>query len=124
MMNPSQWGCATPHLPLQEANVSEPLTGPRVTTSAHAAFAVAVAPPQQLQELGIFATPTPLLIAFALPAGLSILPAPARSDAGNTLRLMTHIDLSIVDRQFSGVYITSNFGYLVYGTLLAFDHEL
>jgi hypothetical protein len=27
-------------------------------------------------------------------------------------------------RQFSGVYITSNFGYLVYDTLLALDHEL
>jgi peptide/nickel transport system substrate-binding protein len=78
----------------------------------------------QLQEVGIPATRTPLLIAFALAAGLSILPVPARSDAGKTLRLMPHVDVSIVDRQLSGVYITGNFGYLVYDTLLALDHEL
>ena len=81
-------------------------------------------PHPQLQEVGIPATRTPLLIAFALAAGLSILPGPARSDAGKALRLMPHVDLSIVDRQFSGVYITRNFGYLVYDTLLALDHEL
>jgi hypothetical protein len=78
-------------------------------------------PHPQLQEVGIPATRTPLLIALALAVGLSILPAPARSDA---VRLMPHVDLSIVDRQFSGVYITGNFGYLVYDTLLALDHEL
>ena len=37
---------------------------------------------------------------------------------------MPHVDLSIVDRQLSGVYITRNFGFLVDETLLAFDHEL
>jgi peptide/nickel transport system substrate-binding protein len=63
-------------------------------------------------------------MAFAFPADLSILPAPARSGAGKTLRLMPHVDLSIIDRQFSVVYITRNFGYLVYDTLLALDHEL
>ena len=36
---------------------------------------------------------------------------------------MPHVDFSIVDRQFSGVYITRNFGSLVYDTLLALDHE-
>ena len=81
-------------------------------------------PHPQLQEVGIPATRAPLLIALALAAGLSTLPAPARSDAGKTLRLMPHVDLSIVDRQLSGVYITRNFGYLVYDTLLALDHEL
>lgn len=125
MMNPSQWGCATPRLPLQEANVSEPYTGPRVTLNVgQTPLLQSPSPHPPLPEVGIPATRTPLLIAFALAAGLSILPASARSDAGKTLRLMTHVDLSIVDRQLSGVYITGNFGYLVYDTLLALDHEL
>jgi len=62
------------------------------------------------------------LIAVLL-ALLPALPAAAQSDAGKTLRLAPHADLSIVDPHFSGVYITRNFGYLVCDTLLAFDHE-
>jgi peptide/nickel transport system substrate-binding protein len=67
-------------------------------------------------------TPTRLLTALWL-AALSVLPAAAQSDAGRTLRLVPHADLSIIDPHFSGVYITRNFGYLVYDTLLALDHE-
>ena len=67
-------------------------------------------------------TPRRLLIVLGL-AALLILPAAAQSDAGRTLRLVPHADLSIIDPHFSGVYITRNFGYLVYDTLLALDHE-
>lgn len=62
------------------------------------------------------------LIAVLL-ALLPALPAAAQNDAGKTLRLAPHADLSIIDPHFSGVYITRNFGYLVYDTLLALDHE-
>jgi peptide/nickel transport system substrate-binding protein len=62
-------------------------------------------------------TPMRLLIAIALTT-LSVLPVAAQSDAGsNTLRMVPHADLAIVDPYFSGVYITRNFGYLVYDTL-------
>jgi len=122
-MNPSQWGYATPYLPLQEANVSEPLTRPRVTLNiGKRRFCSRRRPTHNSRRQP--ATRTPLLIAFALAAGLSILPGPARSDAGKALRLRPHVDFSIVDRQFSGVYITRNFGYPVYDTPLALDHEL
>jgi peptide/nickel transport system substrate-binding protein len=62
-------------------------------------------------------TPMRLLIAIALTT-LSVLPVAAQSDAGNTLRMVPHADLAIVDPYFSGVYITRNFGYLVYDTCL------
>jgi peptide/nickel transport system substrate-binding protein len=68
------------------------------------------------------ATPIRLLIAVGL-ITLFALPAAAQSDTGKTLRLVPHADLSIIDPYFSGVYITRNFGYLVYDTLLALDRE-
>ena len=67
-------------------------------------------------------TPMRLLTALGL-AALSVLPAAAQGEASRTLRLVPHADLSIIDPHFSGVYITRNFGYLVYDTLLALDHE-
>jgi peptide/nickel transport system substrate-binding protein len=48
--------------------------------------------------------------------------APAAETA--TLRFVPHADLSIVDPYISGVYITRNFGYLVYDTLFSLDAEL
>jgi 2-polyprenyl-6-methoxyphenol hydroxylase-like FAD-dependent oxidoreductase len=36
-------------------------------------------------------------------------------------RAVPHADLAIVDPYFSGVYITRNFGYLVYDTLFGMD---
>jgi peptide/nickel transport system substrate-binding protein len=63
-----------------------------------------------------------LLIALGL-AALSILPAAAQNDAGKTLRLVPHADLTVVDPQFIGVYITRNFAYLVYDTLFGMDRE-
>ena len=68
------------------------------------------------------ATPMRLLIAVGI-ATLSIAPAAAQSDAGKTLRFVPHADLSIIDPYFSGVYITRNYGYMVYDTLFALDHE-
>ena len=55
----------------------------------------------------MLATPMRLLIAIALTT-LSVLPVAAQSDAGNTLRMVPHADLAIVDPYFSGVYITRN----------------
>jgi hypothetical protein len=108
-MNPCQWGCATPHLPLQEANVSEPLTGPRYVKHRQTPLLQSLSPHPQLQEVGVPATRTPLLMAFALAAGLSILPAPARSDAGKTLRLMPHC--RFVDRRPAFLDVAADFTY-------------
>lgn len=56
-------------------------------------------------------------------AALSALPAAAQSDAGKTLRLVPHADLTVVDPQFIGVCITRNFGYLVDDTLFGMDRD-
>jgi peptide/nickel transport system substrate-binding protein len=99
------------------------LTNPRVTLNTALAAESFTAPAHiQLEESRMPATAMRSLIAVLL-ALLPALPAAAQSDAGKTLRLAPHADLSIVDPHFSGVYITRNFGYLVYDTLLAFDHE-
>jgi peptide/nickel transport system substrate-binding protein len=63
--------------------------------------------------VAIPATQRRRLVALGV-AALSSLPAAAQSDAGKTLRLVPHADLTVVDPQFIGVYITRNFGYLVY----------
>src|SRR5271163_1745302 len=52
---------------------------------------------------------------------LSALPAVAQQSAGTTLRFVPHADLSILDPYFTGVYITRNYGYMVYDTLFAMD---
>src|SRR5271163_309110 len=52
---------------------------------------------------------------------LSALPAVAQQNAGTTLRFVPHADLSILDPYFTGVYITRNYGYMVYDTLFAMD---
>ena len=50
------------------------------------------------------------------------LAAPARAaDGGSVLRFIPHADLAIIDPYFSGVYITRNYGYLVYDTLFGMD---
>jgi peptide/nickel transport system substrate-binding protein len=46
--------------------------------------------------------------------------APAQS-AESMLRFVPHADLSIIDPHGTGVYITRNYGYMVYDTLFAFD---
>jgi ABC-type transport system substrate-binding protein len=68
------------------------------------------------------ATSIALFIAAFL-AALSPLAAAAQSDAGKTLRVVPHADLTVVDPQFIGVYITRNFGYLVYDTLFGMDRD-
>jgi peptide/nickel transport system substrate-binding protein len=46
----------------------------------------------------------------------------ARADDGSVLRFVPSSDLAIIDPYFSGVYITRNYGYMVYDTLFALDH--
>jgi peptide/nickel transport system substrate-binding protein len=48
---------------------------------------------------------------------------PAWADDNTVLRFVPHADLTIIDPYFSGVYITRNYGYMVYDTLFALDHE-
>src|SRR5580658_1030677 len=47
----------------------------------------------------------------------------ARADDAQLLRFVPHADLTIIDPYFSGVYITRNYGYMVYDTLFGLDHE-
>lgn len=47
----------------------------------------------------------------------------AHAEDGLVIRFIPHADLAIIDPYFSGVYITRNYGYLVYDTLFALDHE-
>src|SRR5271170_1727790 len=47
---------------------------------------------------------------------------PARAQSGNAvLRFIPHADLSIIDPYWTGVYITRNYGYMIYDTLFAVD---
>jgi len=62
-------------------------------------------------------------LVLALVLALPVLAAPARADSGTVLRFVPHADLTIIDPYFSGVYITRNYGYMVYDTLFALDHE-
>jgi peptide/nickel transport system substrate-binding protein len=58
---------------------------------------------------------------LAIVAAFALL-GPARADDGSVVRFIPHADLAIIDPYFSGVYITRNYGYLVYDTLFALDH--
>ena len=49
--------------------------------------------------------------------------SPARAGDNKVLRFVPHADLTIIDPYFSGAYITRNYGYMVYDTLFALDHE-
>src|ERR1700752_3443408 len=67
------------------------------------------------------------LARLILVAGLAVLPAlpsAAQQGGGTTLRFVPHADLSILDPHFTGVYITRNYGYMVYDTLFAMDGQL
>ena len=57
----------------------------------------------------------------AVLAPLPISPSAAQSAAGTTLRFVPHADLAILDPYFTGTYITRNYGYMVFDTLLAMD---
>jgi len=59
--------------------------------------------------------------AFVLGA-LLVAPAPARAQSsGSVLKFVPHADLSIIDPHWTGIYITRNYGYMVYDTLFALD---
>ena len=69
--------------------------------------------------------PKSLLRLFVI-GGLALLFAPpvmAQQSGGTTLRFIPHADLSILDPYFTGVYITRNYGYMVYDTLFAMDSQ-
>jgi peptide/nickel transport system substrate-binding protein len=61
------------------------------------------------------------LFLFGSLALIFALPVLAEQRAGTTLRLIPHADLTILDPYWTGVYITRNFGYMVYDTLFAMD---
>jgi peptide/nickel transport system substrate-binding protein len=61
-------------------------------------------------------------VAAAVTALALAVPAHAE-DRNAVLRFVPHADLAIIDPYFSGVYITRNYGYMVYDTLFALDHE-
>ena len=65
------------------------------------------------------------LVKFLVCAVLAVLPLPgaAQQGVGTTLRFVPHADLSILDPYFTGVYITRNYGYMVYDTLFAMDGQ-
>jgi peptide/nickel transport system substrate-binding protein len=55
-------------------------------------------------------------------AALLVAALPARAQSsGSVLRFVPHADLSIIDPHWTGVYITRNYGYMVYDTLFALD---
>jgi peptide/nickel transport system substrate-binding protein len=69
--------------------------------------------------------PKSLLRLFVI-GGLALLfamPAVAQQYGGTTLRFIPHADLSMLDPYFTGVYITRNYGYMVYDTLFAMDSQ-
>src|SRR5438105_576045 len=69
-----------------------------------------------------------LLVAFQKAVAALVLAAlvaaavPARAQSSSSvLRFVPHADLSIIDPHWTGVYITRNYGYMVYDTLFALD---
>ena len=53
---------------------------------------------------------------------LMVMGSTARAQSsGSVLRFVPHADLSIIDPHWTGVYITRNYGYMVYDTLFALD---
>src|SRR5947208_3296742 len=59
---------------------------------------------------------------FGFAAVLFVVALPARGQSsGAVLRFVPHADLSIIDPHWTGVYITRNYGYMVYDTLFALD---
>jgi peptide/nickel transport system substrate-binding protein len=62
-------------------------------------------------------------LTFLIVAALALAAPAAAEDGNNVLRFVPGSDLAIIDPYFSGVYITRNYGYMVYDTLFAMDHE-
>ncbi|HML10580.1 MAG TPA: ABC transporter substrate-binding protein [Stellaceae bacterium] len=59
----------------------------------------------------------------AVIAALAIASPAGAEDGGTVLRFVPHADLTIIDPYYSGVYITRNYGYMVYDTLFALDRQ-
>jgi peptide/nickel transport system substrate-binding protein len=63
------------------------------------------------------------LVLAALLTGLALSSPASAGDDDKVLRFIPHADLTIIDPYFSGVYITRNYGYMIYDTLFALDHD-
>ena len=61
-----------------------------------------------------------VLAAAVLAATLAVAPAQAQQ---NTLKVVLHSDLKIVDPIWTTAYIARNHGYMVYDTLFAMDEK-
>src|SRR5215471_12122302 len=53
-----------------------------------------------------------------------LLAGPAAAQSNNTLRVVMHSDLKILDPIWTTAYIVRNHGYLIYDTLFALDGKL
>jgi peptide/nickel transport system substrate-binding protein len=62
------------------------------------------------------------LAALAFFVALALTATARAADDDSVLRFIPHADLSIIEPQASGIYITRNYGYLVYDTLFGLDH--
>jgi peptide/nickel transport system substrate-binding protein len=60
---------------------------------------------------------------FAGAAALAAIGATAPADAQNTLRVVMHSDVKILDPIWTTAYITRNHGYMVYDVLFAMDEK-
>ncbi|MEM7023322.1 MAG: ABC transporter substrate-binding protein [Pseudomonadota bacterium] len=69
-------------------------------------------------------TPRLGLLGAMLAAPLLLTSAPPASAQDDTLRVVMHSDLKIVDPIWTTAYISRNYGYMVYDTLFALDEEL
>src|SRR5215475_12481915 len=63
-----------------------------------------------------------LVAAVAMAGALSLAPPPA-AQAQQTLRVVMHSDLKILDPIWTTAYIVRNHGYLVWDTLFAMDEK-
>jgi peptide/nickel transport system substrate-binding protein len=54
---------------------------------------------------------------------LSLVAAAVPVRAQSVLKFVPHADLAIIDPHWTGVYITRNYGYMVYDTLFALDDK-
>src|SRR5258708_30826149 len=59
----------------------------------------------------------------ALAAALALVALPFTTLAETTLRFIPYADLSVLDPHWTPVIVTRNFGYMVYDTLFAVDHN-
>jgi peptide/nickel transport system substrate-binding protein len=65
-----------------------------------------------------------LLKKFVMATVMPVMMAAGAAQADNTLRVVMHSDLKIVDPIWTTAYMSRNYGYMVYDTLFAMDADL